>query len=100
MSTASDLIERMEKETGKRIDDNDGDNLAMAGLFGALSRMMGNSPASYTERDDVAAGVVLRHQMTPEYKQQQVAKKALANMLAAGVSPDDLLFLQTGRKSK
>ena len=44
MSAASDLIERLEAETGQRIDDNDGDNLAMAGLLGVMSRLMGYSP--------------------------------------------------------
>ena len=54
MSEASDLIERMERETGQRIDSNDGDNMAMAGLFGALARAMGKS--SHDARDDFAAG--------------------------------------------
>ena len=66
MSAASDLIERMEAETGQRIDDNDGDNLAMAGLLGAMSRIMGQSPPTYRERDDVAAGVLIKHQMSPD----------------------------------
>ena len=90
MSEASDLIERLERETGRRIDANDGDNLAMAGLFGAISRVMGKSPATYTERDDVAAGLLIRHQMTPEYKREQESKAMLANLLRAGLSPDDL----------
>jgi len=59
MSKASELIERMERETGQRIDDNGGDNLAMDGLVGAMSRVMGQSPESYTEKEDVAAGVVI-----------------------------------------
>jgi hypothetical protein len=89
MMDANDLIERLEKETGQRIDDNDGDNLAMAGLFGAMSRLLGQSPPSYTERDDVAAGLVLRHRMTQEYKREQEAKEILASLLAGGMSPDD-----------
>jgi len=89
MSAASDLIERMEKETGQRIDDNDGDNMAMAGLIGAMSRLMGQSPASYTERDDVVAGALIRHQMSPEYKREQARKEMIAAMLAGGMSPDD-----------
>lgn len=90
MSAASDLIERLEAETGQRIDDNDGDNMAMAGLLGAMSRLMGQSPASYTERDDVAAGVLIKHQMSPEYKREQESKEMMAAMLAGGMSPDDL----------
>jgi hypothetical protein len=89
MSTASDLIERMERETGQRVDD-DG-SMAMAGLFGALARAMGQS--SHRERDDVAAGVVIRHQMTPEYQQEQEGKTLLATMLSAGLSPDDVKSL-------
>ena len=90
MSEANDLIERLERETGQRIDDNDGDNFAMAGLFGALSRMMGQSPASYTEKDDVAAGVLIRHQMNPEYQREQEGKRMVADMLRSGMSPDDV----------
>jgi len=90
MSVASDLIERLEQETGQRIDDNDGDNSAMAGLFGAVSRLMGQSPPSYRERDDVAAGLLIRHQMTPEYKRKQEANRLVAGLLAAGMLPDDI----------
>ncbi|MGI9338347.1 MAG: hypothetical protein ACR2P4_07560 [Gammaproteobacteria bacterium] len=88
MSEASKLIERLEAETGQRFDSNDGDNFTMAGLFGALARAMGDS--SHQERDDVAAGVVMRHRMTPEYEQQQHAKHMLGEMLVNGMSPDDI----------
>ncbi len=90
MSAANDLIERMEAETGQRIDDNDGDNNAMAGLLGAMLRTMGQSPASYREHDDVAAGLILKHQMSPEGQREQESKKRMAAMLAGGMSPDDL----------
>ena len=90
MSAASDLIERMERETGQRVDDNDGDNLAIAGLFGAMARMLGQTPPSYSERDDVAAGVVIRHQMSPEYRRQRESDNLLAQLLVSGVSPDTL----------
>ena len=90
MSEASDLIERLEKETGQRIDSNDGDNMAMAGLLGAMSRLMGQSPPSYRERDDVAAGMVIRHRMSPEYQREQEAKQMMASLLSSGVSPDEL----------
>lgn len=90
MSAASDLIERLEAETGQRIDDNNGDNLAMAGLLGAMSRLVGQSPPSYTERDDVAAGVLVKHQMSPKYRQEQESEELMVAMLAGGMSPDDL----------
>lgn len=90
MSTASDLIERLEAETGQRIDDNDGDNLAMAGLIGAVSRIMGKSPSTYRERDDVAAGLLIKYQMSPEFQREQERNELIASMLIGGASPDDL----------
>ena len=83
MSEASDLIERMEKETGQRIDDNGGDNFAMAGLLGAMVREMGKSPKSYKERDDVAAGVVIKHGGVGRHS-------ALEAMMLAGFDPADI----------
>ena len=91
--SASDLIERLETETGQRIDDNDGDNTAMAGLLGAMSRLLGQSPPSYRERDDVAAGILIKHQMSPEGQREQQDRKMLAEMLTAGMSPDDVKAL-------
>ena len=93
MSAANDLIERMEAETGQRIDSNDGDNNAMVGLLGAMARMMGQSPPSYRERDDVAAGLLIRHQMSPEYARKQESDRMLAQMLTAGMSPDSIADL-------
>ena len=80
MAAGSDLIERLERETGQRVDSNGGDNMAMAGLVGAMSRLLGQSPPSYRERDDVVAGVVILHQMTPEYRRQQ-ARNDLGDLL-------------------
>ena len=65
-NAANDLIERLERETGHRIDDNGGDNAAMAGLFGAMSRIMGQLPPTYRECDDVVAGLLIKHQMSPD----------------------------------
>lgn len=90
MSAANDLIERMERETGQRIDSNDGDNFAFAGLIGAISRLLGQSPVNYTEREDVAAGVLIRHQMSPEGQREKKGDELLASMLTSGMSPDDL----------
>lgn len=89
MSAADGLIARMEEETGQRVDDNDGDNLAMAGLFGAVSRIMGQSPPAYREQDDVTAGLLIKHRMSPEYQREQEAKAVLATLIASGMSPDD-----------
>jgi len=85
MTVANDLIERVEHETGQRIDDDD--SFAMAGLFGAVARLLGES--SHEERDDVVAGVLVQHQMTPEYYREQRHRELLATLLRAGLSPDD-----------
>ena len=84
MSAANDLIECIERETGRRIDDEN--SIAMAGLFGAIARELGKS--NHKEHDDVVAGVLVRHQVTPEYAQEQASKEMLANMLAAGFPPE------------
>ena len=48
----NELIERMEMETGQRVDADN--SMALAGLFGTIARKMGQS--HHQERDDVAAG--------------------------------------------
>lgn len=93
MSATSDLVGRLERETGHRIEDNDGDNLAMAGLFGATSRLLGQSPPSYREHDDVVAGLVIRHQMSPEGRRRRESDEMVAKMLIDGMSPDDVKAL-------
>ncbi len=93
MSAASDLIERLEKETGQRIDNNGRDNNTMVGLFGAMSRLSGQSPPSYRERDDVVAGLMIRHQMSPEGHRQRQSDEMVAKMLIGGMSPDDVKAL-------
>jgi len=87
-NTASDLISRMERETGQRIDVSDGNNLAMAGLFGAIAREIGES--GHSERDDIAAGVILRHQISPQGQREEASNEILANLLASGMSPDEI----------
>lgn len=64
-SEASKLIYRLEKETSQRLGDDD-DRLIVAGLLGAMSRIMGQSPPSYQKRDDVVAGLMIQHQMSPD----------------------------------
>lgn len=93
MSAANDLIERMEAETGQRIDSNGGDNNAVAGLIGAMSRLLKQSPPSYTERDDVAAGLLIKHQMSPEGQREKESNEMMAEMLIGGISPDFLKSL-------
>lgn len=83
---ANKLIERMERETGQRIDDPD--SAAFAGLFGAVARLMGMTNTE--ERDDVVVGLVILHQLTPEYRNEQESRKLIASMLAGGMSPDTI----------
>lgn len=85
MSRASELIERAERETGQRVDADGSAALTM--LFGALARELGTS--SHREEDDFAAGVVVQHQVGPAGKMEKARDDMLANMLVAGVSPDD-----------
>ena len=84
----ANLIERMEAETGQRWDSNNGDNAALAGVFGACARALGQS--RHNPHDDVVAGVLIRHKMTPEYKRKQQADELMAELLISGFSPDDL----------
>ena len=79
MSAVDDLIERIEFETGQRIDDPDG--MALARLFGAVARPMRKS--NHEERDDVVAGLIILHQLTTEYQNEQESRKLIASMLAS-----------------
>ena len=77
MSAANDLIERMERETGQRIDETG--PLALAGLTGALARDLGVS--NHEKRDDVAAGLM----MTPEALKKQRHKEMTTNQMLATI---------------
>jgi len=90
MSTAAnDLIERMERETGQRVDADS--SLMMAGLFGAIARLMGKS--SHQERDNIAAGVLIRHQLSLEGQREMERAEWLADILTGGFPPDALYHL-------
>lgn len=63
----------------------------MTGLFGAVAQALqdtryGGDPVG----NDIVAGTLIRHQMSPEYQREQEAKKMLAGLLVGGLSPDDL----------
>ena len=60
----------------------------MAGLIGAIARMMETS--THRAHDDVAAGVVIKHRMSPEYAEKKASDKLLAELLTSGLSPDDI----------
>ena len=96
MSESNDLIERMERETGQRIDDNGGDNNAMAGLIGAMARLMGKTAHTRYADDpkmDVPVGMYLKATSTPEYLAAQKQNEALAEALINGANPADLYRL-------
>ena len=80
-------------ETEDELDEAIVEIMAIITLWLAWSRLMGQSPASYTEREDVAAGLLIKHQMSPEYRSEQESKKMIAEMLAGGMSPDDIKAL-------
>lgn len=86
--SGNDLIERAERETGRRIDSNGFDNDAMSVVMGALARALGKS--SHDERDDFVAGTLIKHQMSPEGKAQQKNDEMLRQLLLSGLSPDDI----------
>lgn len=95
MSTASELIERMERETGQRVDSNGFDNNAIAGLIGALLRETGRS--GHRSRDDVAAGTLARYQMSPAGQAEREANEMFVNLLLSGLSPDEAAALLGGK---
>lgn len=93
--TPGELIEQMERETGQRWDANNGQNATMWGLFGMLARALGKS--DHDSRDDVAAGALIMHELSPEGQREREAKETLGAALAAGISPDVIAAL-SGRK--
>jgi hypothetical protein len=88
METAGDLIERMEREAGCRVDDNDGNNLAVAGLMGAMARLMGKTAHTDYANDpkmDIPVGMYIQATNTPEHRAREAAGRAMAEMLCAGM---------------
>jgi hypothetical protein len=90
------LIEHFEAEAGCRFNDNGGDNAAMAGIFGALARAL--NPQSHRAHDDVVAGYLIKHQMSPEGKRERESDAILAEILRSGLGPDDIAALLGGER--
>ena len=86
---SDNLIEQWENETGQRWDSNGGDNLTMAGIMGTMSRLLGKS--AQQPKDDLAAGMLIQHQMSPEGQRQAAEKEAgidaFMMLLGMGVEP-------------
>ena len=89
---ATRLIEEAERIGGARWDDETNPN-GMFALLGALARAMGNNP--HAPKDDVAAGMLLAHRMTPAAQRKRQADALLAEMLVAGLDPETLRDLFT-----
>lgn len=85
MSKADDLIERMERETGSRVDDPD--SPALAGLLGAIARELGHN--KFGPQDDVAVGTLI----TRRGNRNNQADAVFVNLLINGFSPDDVKVL-------
>lgn len=98
LGEAARFIELAEQEAGCRWDDPN-NPAGMASLVGALARAMrdngmgGPSPAFQQRRDDVAVGMLLMHEMSPEGQRQRETDHMLAEMLRAGIGPDTLASL-------
>lgn len=93
---AIELIERAERESGRRWDDPDGAGLAV--ILGALARELdavGEGPLGRTraqgfrERDDYAIGMLIHDRMI-NGDARRAAAAALLALLDLGLSPDDI----------
>ena len=82
------VIEAHEAYQDERYENSDS---VMTGLFGAISQaLQGTQYGGDPVGNDLAAGVVIRHRMSPECQREQEAKQMLAGLLVGGLSPDDL----------
>lgn len=86
--TAEEMILRLEKECHCRVDSNSFDNPVVAGLLGAAARALGQS--HHRSEDDVVAGTLIKFNLSAEGRRKREADRMIADLLAAGVSPDDL----------
>lgn len=85
------VIEAHEAYWDERYEDSDS---VMTGLFGAVAQaLQGTQYRGDLVSNDIAAGTLVRHQMSPEYQREQEARQMMADLLLAGLSPDDLKSL-------
>jgi hypothetical protein len=82
------IIEAHEAYQDERYEDSDS---VMTGLFGAMAQaLQGTRYGGDPVGNDIAAGTLVRHRMSPEYQRELEAKQMMAGLLLAGLSPDDL----------
>jgi hypothetical protein len=63
----------------------------MTGLFGAIGQaLQGTNYSGNKVGNDIAAGTIVRHQMSPEGQREKEANEMLRGFLLAGLSPDDI----------
>jgi hypothetical protein len=83
----TNIIEKIEEQTGQRYDSNDGDNDTMTTLYGMLAIALSGNDV-YKESDAFPVGVYLKHQMSPEGNAEREAGRHLKNLILSGLSPD------------
>lgn len=88
---AGHLIEAHEAYQDARWDQNDN---VLTGIAGAIAQAIaGVSYSGDPVGNDIAAGTIARHQMSPEGQKEQATNEMIAAMLAGGMSPDDIKSL-------
>ena len=88
---AGHLVEAHEAYQNER---HETSNDVMTGLFGAVAQALsGTHYWGDPIGNDLAAGGLVRYQMSPEGKAQKEADALMARMLGAGMSPEDLAAL-------
>jgi pentatricopeptide repeat protein len=86
--TPAEMIERLEKECHCRVDSNGFNNAVVAGLLGAASRALGQH--DHSPHDDVVVGTLIQFNNSEEGRRKREADEMFAQMLRAGISPDEL----------
>ena len=86
------IIEAHEAYQDKFCEDSDN---VVTGIFGAIAQALsgtryGGDPVG----NDIAAGTLVRYQMSPEWQAKRASDKLLASLLMAGLSPDDIQALK------
>ena len=85
------LVEAHEAYQDARYETSDD---VMTGLFGVVAQALaGTNYGGDPIGNDLAAGGLVRHQMSPEGKARQEADNLMAEMLKAGLPPGDLAAL-------
>lgn len=58
-----------------------------------MFRLLNQSPSSYGPCDDVVAGLVIKHSISPEGHAEETGKRMLTSLLCDGISPEDASVL-------